>query len=488
MSIHKKMFIFIPMLVLLMSFVSYFLFNSSRNVQESYSLMMNRVLLYKQVSRESKEVMRYLNRYVIQLDAESYSDLDRHTKLLRELRDEIGRLERNETNALQVENYLNMMDTFLDQSWELLTNMDQDSRMKAGAYIQAEQTAGFIGEDGQALVDLELEHYRPVYEDMMQANKRINELGVYLVFTVALLSFVIALWLSTSISIPIRRLVLTAKQISKGRLDTKAPELRTGDEIGILAQTFNQMLDNMQDLMAKNVQSVEKERLVKELELKMLQSQINPHFLFNTLNAIAKLAYIEGAEKTSDLTVSVSRLLRYNLQKLDHPVTLRDEVEHAMEYVAIQKARFRERIRFVTDIDGDALEQTVPCLTLQPILENAVIHGIEDMEEGAELKLGIHMEDAHITVEITDNGAGMDERNRLHLLDSVAEDAPAPHRGKRETTGIGTANVFKRLHLFYDGMERIEVESGLGEGTTVRFILPIRLEVSPKGAEEVSHV
>lgn len=482
MSIHKKMFIFIPLLALLMSFVSYFIFNSSRNVQETYSVMMDRLLLYKQVSRESKEVMRYLNRYVIQLDAESYPELERHVKGLRELRRNIGEMEKNVSNTLQVENYVNMMDTFLDQTWELLTSMELDSKTKAVAYLQAEQTSRYIAEDGQALVDLELEHYRPLYEDIMGSNKRINRIGVYLVFTVAVLSVVISLWLSSSISGPIRRLVLTAKQISKGKWDTKAPDMHTGDEIGILCQTFNQMLDNIRDLMEKNVKSMEKDRLVKELELKTLQSQINPHFLFNTLNAVAKLAYLEGAEKTSDLTVSVSRLLRYNLQKLNHPVTLREEVEHAGEYMAIQKARFRERIRFETEIDEGALDQAVPCLTLQPILENALIHGVENMEEGALLMLRIASSGSRVLIEIKDNGAGMDAKTRTKLLHSWTEEVSAPFHSKAGSTGLGTANVFKRLHLFFDGGEQIDIESSLGGGTTVRFQLPVRTH-SP-GREE----
>jgi sensor histidine kinase YesM len=473
MSIRSKLFIFIPLLVLLMSFVSYFLFESGKNVQESYYLMMDRILLYKQVSKESKEVMRYLNRYVIQIDEESYPDLRKHLGALEGLRDHLVNMEKNEVNALPIQNYQNMIDTFQEQSRGMIGGKEESSNAKAGAYLQAEQISRYIGEDGQALVDLEMEHYRPIYENIMLTTAKMNKLGLYLVFTVALLSIVFSLWLSSSISGPIRRLVLTAKLISKGKLDTKAPELSTGDEIGILCQTFNRMLDNIQELMDKNMKGLMKDRLVKELELKALQSQINPHFLFNTLNAIAKLAYIEGAEKTSDLTVSVSRLLRYNLQKLDHPVTLRDEVQHALEYLAIQKARFRDRIQFVTEIDERAMEQIIPCLTLQPILENALVHGIEDMEEGALLKLGIACREDRVLIEIADNGAGMSEDIRTMLLQSIVKDVPRPHRGKEQSTGLGTVNVFKRLQLFYDGMQSIEIISAEGEGTTIRFYLPL---------------
>ncbi|UJF34902.1 sensor histidine kinase [Paenibacillus hexagrammi] len=485
MSIHRKLFIFIPLLVLLMSFVSYFLFESSKSAQESYFLLMDRILLYKQVSRECSDVMKYLYRYDIQMDADTFPELQRHVNELTGLREQLAGMDRNDLNALPIKNYINMLDTFMEQITTMIDgSQTQDSNTKAGTYLQAEKVSRFIGEEGQGLVDLELEHYRPLYEHIMQTTSEMNKLGVYLVFTVALLSIVGALWLSSSISIPIRRLVLTAKQISKGKLDTKAPELHTGDEIEILGKSFNHMLDNIQDLMAKNMKSLENERLVKELELKTLQSQINPHFLFNTLNAIAKLAYIEGAERTSELTVSVSRLLRYNLQKLDHPVTLRDEVGHAMEYMTIQKARFRDRIHFVAEIDETALDQIVPCLTLQPILENAIVHGIEDMEEGAELTLSIVKEQQHVRVDIKDNGKGMDEEIRAMLLQSILEESRWPLHVKKQSTGLGTANVFKRLQLFFDGRQSIDIISSKGAGTIVRFRLPSGEEAADTKEEE----
>ncbi|MFC5449873.1 sensor histidine kinase [Paenibacillus aestuarii] len=474
MSIHRKLFFFIPLLVLLMSFVSYFLFESSKSAQEGYSLLMDRIMLYKQVSRESNEVMRFLYRFDIQMDADSYPDLTTHVHELKALREQLAAMDRSDLNALQIENYTSMLDTFLEQTSAMIGgSQTQDSNKKAGDYIQAEKVSRFIGEGGQALVDLELEHYRPIYENIMRTTSEMNKLGVYLVFTVALLSIIFSLWLSTSISIPLRKLVLTAKQISKGKLDMKAPEIHTGDEIEILGKSFNHMLDNIQDLMGKHMQSLENDRLVKELELKTLQSQINPHFLFNTLNAIAKLAYIEGAHRTSELTVSVSRLLRYNLQKLDHPVTLRDEVGHAMEYITIQKARFRDRIHFETDIDDAALDQMIPCLTLQPILENAIVHGIEEVEEGAVLELRIIKDEEQVIIEIMDNGIGMDEEVRTLLIQSVSEETKWPLHVKKQSTGLGTTNVFKRLQLFFDGKQTIEIVSGKGEGTLVRFRLPL---------------
>lgn len=473
MSIRLKLLICIPLLVLLMSSVSFVLFESGKNVQESYHLMMNRIMLYKEVSYEVGENMRSLNRLIMQVDPESFPEVEKHLAAVLDLRSRLDGMATIGGSDLPLKNYSHIIDTFLEQAGQMITEIDgRDANKLAGAYIEAEQTQRFIREEAQELVDLELDQYKPIYGEIMQTTGKLNGLGSLLVITAALLSICMAVWLSGSITGPIRRLVATAKLISKGRMDTKAPESVGNDEISILCRAFNGMIDNIQELMKENIKSAEKDRLVKELELKMLQSQINPHFLFNTLNSIAKLAYLEGASRTSDLTVSVSRLLRYNLQKLDQAVPLREEVEHLNEYINIQRARFRDRVAFVMEIEEEALDGMVPCLTLQPIFENAFVHGLEQMEEGAVLSLSIRCHGEELDIRISDNGAGMNRETVARLMGSIQKEAP-PLGGKGQSTGLGTHNVFKRLHLFFDGQQSIEIHSSEGQGTEVRFRLPL---------------
>ncbi|OMF92078.1 sensor histidine kinase [Paenibacillus sp. FSL R7-0337] len=474
MSIRLKLLICIPLLVLLMSSVSFVLFQSGKNVQESYHLMMNRIMLYKEVSYEVGENMRSLNRFIMQVDTDSFPEVEKHLGAVLELRSRLDGMNTIGGSGLPLMNYSHLIDTFVEQAGQMITEIDgQDANSLAGAYIGAEQTQRFIREEAQELVDLELDQYKPIYAEIMSTTAKLNRMGSLLVITAALLSICMAVWLSSSITGPIRRLVATAKQISKGRMDTKAPESVNNDEISILCRAFNGMIDNIQELMKENIQSAEKDRLVKELELKMLQSQINPHFLFNTLNSIAKLAYLEGAARTSDLTVSVSRMLRYNLQKLDQAVPLREEVEHVNEYINIQRARFRDRIAFEMEIDEEAMDGMVPCLTLQPIFENAFVHGLEQMEEGAILTLSIRYRSGQVEIVISDNGAGMNRETVARLMGSTQQEAPHSS-GKGQSTGLGTHNVFKRLHLFFDGQQLIEINSSEGQGTAVLFLLPFR--------------
>lgn len=159
-------------------------------------------------------------------------------------------------------------------------------------------------------------------------------------------------------------------------------EVQSNDELKVLGDAFNHMRLNIHSLVQEIKDQSELDQLLKEMELKHLQNQINPHFLFNTLNAVSKMAYLEDANATSSLIDSVAAILRHSLGEIDTHVTLGDEVAIVGDYFNIQKSRFSERVQFITEIDETCLAIKIPRLTLQPLVENAFIHGIEEREEG----------------------------------------------------------------------------------------------------------
>ncbi|MBS2772856.1 histidine kinase [Anoxybacillus rupiensis] len=471
MKIRMKLFIFIPLLVLLLNVIAFFIFQSGKKVQESYDVMMQRIFLYKQVSSEMQENLRFLSGYMIHQDEKNYRLLVKHRQRLEDLHQQLSHRKLQGNDALTLENYKHMIGVFIELEASIVQMMvNKQLSDYAEPYNEIEKVSTFIREDSQALVDLELSAYQPVYKQMLINIGKMNELGRILFVLTTLLSIVFAIWLSRTIVIPIYRLVFAAKQISAGKLDAHIPQMDGNDEIGLLGKTFQQMMENLRMLISKNMEILEKEKLVRELELKALQSQINPHFLFNTLNVISKLAYIEGAEQTSELTISTSNLLRYNLRKLDEPVTLRDEVAHAKEYFAIQKARFRDRIMFQLDIAEECLGQVIPCLTLQPLLENAFVHGIEGMEAGAVIRLSVRQKRDRIHVVISDNGTGMEEEVRQAILQSSSYSFSK----KGHSTGLGMANVLRRLRLFYGTEDIVDICSAPNKGTSIILMLPKR--------------
>ncbi|MBO1510926.1 sensor histidine kinase [Metabacillus bambusae] len=474
MNIRAKLFIFIPILVLLLNVVAFVIFQNGKIVQDSYNIMMERVLQYKQISNETSENLLFLNSYILNHDDKSYDEFIQHKEQLIELWLQLSKEEDGEFKDIQMKNYHQMVTSFLDFETAVIDSLKRDDfESYLSKYEDAERVAEFIKEDGQLMVDRELSYYQPIYNDIINYSEKINKLGIALFIVTTLLSIVFAFWMSQSISIPISRLVDKAKQISKGNLDIETEDVtKTNDEIGILGKAFHQMLKDLKHYISQHIQALENNRIVKELELKALQSQINPHFLFNTLNIISQLAYIEGAEKTSDLTVTTSNLIRYNLRKLDQPVTLKDEVEHIKEYFMIQKARFQDRVSYEYDIEERVLDQIIPSLTLQPILENAFVHGIEEKEQGGRITISMKEVDSIIQIQLSDNGNGMDENIRYKLLNFLTEEHSTSLSPTKSSTGLGTINVFKRLHLFYGEETKIEIESQPGIGTSVIFKLP----------------
>jgi len=213
---------------------------------------------------------------------------------------------------------------------------------------------------------------------------------------------------------------------------------------------------------------------LKEAKLKALESQVNPHFLFNTINTIAKLAFLEGAIGTETMAYALADLMRYSLRRSQDTyglVTLRDEVEHVRQYLLIQGVRYRDRLEVNFEIDETALEIRVPPLSLQPIIENAFVHGLERSERPGQLLLSVQRAREYIVISVQDNGVGISREQVNKLLTDEADEIsqqPSAH-----TTGLGLAHVRDRLRYYYGEKCQLVIESELGSGTTVRVLLPL---------------
>ncbi|TQS00962.1 sensor histidine kinase [Paenibacillus ottowii] len=469
MTIRKKLLLFIPLLVVFANIIAYFVFQSGKVVQQSYDEMLGRILLIEQTSEAAESNLNLL--YAFLLNPRGDKSVQGPTEYqLKQLKGKIQDVSDSTDPSFAEEDYVNLLSTFLEQKQAaVLDAKAQEPQSAFEHYIEAEKTVSYIHEEGQRLIDAELAYYRPIIENIRNKNEQMNGLGVALFGMNALMGVLLAIWVSRSITVPVGKLVGLAKRIATGDLDIK-PQPRRDDELGVLADAISQMSADLSILIEKDKQSLEMQRLVKELELLALQNQINPHFLFNTLNVLSKLAILEGAEKTSDLIVSLSNLLRYSLQKLDKPVTLKEELDHIGEYVTIQQARFRDRIRFDLHFDASVLQQQIPALTIQPLIENAFLHGVADMENGAIITLMLSRVDQDVQIEISDNGKGMAEETRLSVLrlEGRAESS--------SSTGLGMQNVFRRLQLFYGKEGMVEISSSTGRGTTITIRIPVKQE------------
>ena len=281
-----------------------------------------------------------------------------------------------------------------------------------------------------------------------------------------------------SVISPLEQLALLSRKIAKN--DFSDPDLpaRSDDEVGELVRAFNLMkratasyitaLQEKQEMAERlhqeELERVEMEKNLEATRLEMLKSQINPHFLFNTLNTIARMAQLEEASTTEKMITSLGSLFRYNLKTTESEVILARELRVVDDYLYIQQIRFGSRIQYRRRVEVDESSVLIPSFSLQPLVENAIIHGISKKEQGGMLHLHIWARRDQIILSVADSGAGM-SRERLAELKAAC--------GKRSTSkaGIGLGNIYKRLHMMYEDGE-LRIYSKENMGTIIQMRIP----------------
>lgn len=439
----------------------------NNKTQTQYNEILQRYLSMNEVPSTSEKMITDLNNYMLNPTLDNRELLISSKSKILQAKNDIYYL-RNAENDFAVTNYMNLIDSFIETTDRLLLfHSENEIETAAVEFTEATRISNYISEMTLTLIGTELKTYERFYLEIIEQSAELKRLGIWLLLLSTFLLLFISYWFSMSITKPVQQLTQAANELSKGRFDLEV-KVDTKDEIAFLAKTFDRMRININKLISEIKHKAQLEHelqqnkiLLQESQFRSLQSQINPHFLFNTLNTISKKAYLEGSEETSDLLVNVAGLLRYNLKRIDRSVTLQEEVVVLQQYMGIQKARFTDRLTLHMEMDKTCLNVKIPALTLQPIIENAVIHAIEPKENGGTIWFRIVDESDRVTIEIEDDGMGMAEDKIERILNEEAFE-PEGH-----STGIGFSNVVKRLRLWYQQEDVINIESAPGEGTKV---------------------
>ncbi|MEK3733405.1 sensor histidine kinase [Paenibacillus sp. FSL M8-0334] len=305
-------------------------------------------------------------------------------------------------------------------------------------------------------------------DSIVKEANRINRLAM----TVILISLLLALLLIYSFSHLISsRLLRLSKHISKvgtGNLGV-AMEIDGRDEIGQLSRQFNSMVSSIGELMNEVQESNQQKRLLEqkqnEIKFKMMASQINPHFLFNALESIRMEAHIKGETEIARVVRMLGKLMRSNIEVGSGKTTIKDEIEMVECYLDIQKFRYEDRLRFEVQVDPEALLFRIPPLIIQPLVENAVIHGMDNKQEATTVRVTVTAENEAILISVADDGAGIDP-NRLEMIRGFLEESEEQER-------IGLRNVHVRLQLTYGPASGLHIESEPGQGTIIQFSIPM---------------
>ena len=303
----------------------------------------------------------------------------------------------------------------------------------------------------------------------------------------ALVAF--ALLFSRSVTHPLEKLAAAAEELSRGYFDGPAVTLPESVELRAVARAFNSMSAGIRTLIAdlqdkhelelrlhqQELSNISMERSLREAQLVALQSQVNPHFLFNTLNSVARTARVEEAARSEQLIRGLSTVLRYILRNPRRSVSLQDELHIAEQYLDLQQVRFGQRLNVEITAAHDVMVAQIPPLILQPLVENAVIYGVEPVEDGGLVRIRAHREGGQLVVEVEDNGTGMDADTVNHLLQDD------PDTSGEETRGIGVLNVRNRLALFFGPDHQFLIRSSPGAGTKITLRVPLHVAAETYG-------
>lgn len=278
-----------------------------------------------------------------------------------------------------------------------------------------------------------------------------------------------SIFLSTIITRPIIKLTNTMKNAKMDELKPN-PHISSINEIVDLNNTYNQMVENTNHLIQ---QVYEKELLRSRSELKALQAQIDPHFLYNTLNALYWSLEDKGEEKLADQVIAMSEFFRYTIGNADKDqVTIREALEQIERYLQIMKMRMGDRLLWDVSAQEDCLDTKIPKLIIQPLVENAILHGIGNQRKQGAVSIKVKKAEnsPNLVISVSDNGVGIDQETLRAINESIEGGGVASSKG----TGIGLANVNKRLSLSYEkqSLAILTVRSDQGKGTEVTFEIP----------------
>lgn len=291
-------------------------------------------------------------------------------------------------------------------------------------------------------------------------------LCIILIILIGALASITVMYISQGIVNPIETLVDVTGQISEGDFSVRAG-IDTGDEISDLAISINDMTQKLES-MVNTIK--EDERKMRHTELRLLQEQINPHFLYNTLDTIVWLIESNRAEEAEDMVVSLSSFFRLVLSHGQELITISDEAKHIRSYLEIQQVRYKDILDYNIEIDESIYQYRILKLTLQPLVENALYHGIKYKRAKGTIDVKGIFENGKIVLTVQDDGVGMDEETLNHLQSEIIKPC------QETEAGFGLANVNERIRMHFGQEYGIKISSRLSEGTKVTVTIPARNE------------
>ena len=330
---------------------------------------------------------------------------------------------------------------------------------------------------------VQLEEYR----NFLELFRKVQMYSLLQILLATAFAFSLLMQMVNNINSPMSQLSLMAGKLSSGDFNIPDVHFTSVDEVNQVTEAFNDMKHNIrhsieelqkqkemeQEIMTERVRNLKMEQMLKRMELYTLQAQMNPHFLFNTINTGVQLAIVEEADRTAEFMENLADLFRYNIQEKQFFVPLRHELDGLESYYNILKIRFPKTLSLVLDVQDDILDRySCPSMVLQPLVENSVLHAFKQKEGIGTVRVSVRYEDPILIISVRDDGAGIPDETVKSLLE------PHTHDYLLSSKVMGLENVIQRCYFFYpDQKDVIDIITTPNQGTEI--VIKIHTEVQP---------
>ncbi|MFA5675253.1 MAG: histidine kinase [Christensenellales bacterium] len=480
-------------------FAGLYIYNSSQLLMRETSQMFDKNNELTEVYNEVQKLQAELETY---LSTSSSDSLLSFYEYMGNIGKNVGSLLSNADNSargVKIKNVSNMIQHYLTLA-EDTANAKRGRNTDAyiSNYRDTVKINGYISDYIKGIMSGDLTDSAAKYlilRSRMQNATIINYLLLGCICVFAIGAIVV---FSREVTKPITRLSDYASEISRGNFDIVIEPSNSGSEIDMLYKVFDLMVINIRDhvnqlqekrrlertLHRQKMNNLVMQNALHEAELLALQSQMNPHFIFNTISIGANIAMLQGDDVVRSYLENAADIFRYNLKGLESYATLQEEIDNAVAYMYVLKARFGDSIEFEINTGDDprALKLAVPHMMLQPIIENAYIHGISGKEEGGRITLHVESSSSYVYVTVSDTGPGMSNETIDALLKGESK-RKKPAIG--HTTGIGIDNVLRRLRMIFETQDVMDIKCN-SAGTRIIFKLPYPAEEGDKYVQRSS--
>jgi sensor histidine kinase YesM len=393
---------------------------------------------------------------------------------------------KNQAGSVETKSLLQSLDSSFysyqrESNYVAANYYEKDNRYYSNMY-QAQKINLYIQQYCDEMLNSEVADSFNKYESMASYRRSYLLINISVLISMIPLSIFVVSYMNIHLAMPLNSLYLAALQIADGNFDVKIDACGLEKTLQVLADAFNYMRLNIKnmledvkataqakaDLLLEKLKNIEYQQLLDRARFQVLQAQINPHFIFNTLNSISRTILLQMNDEAVAMIDLLASLLRYNLGDADNHAYIGEELESVEKYLKIQQYRFSNRISYEIHCD-EKLQKTVlvPRFTIQPLVENAVIHGLESRAEGGTIAVRVARRQDDCVIQISDNGVGMSEKRLRELTTTQVKE-----RG--HINAIGVKNTMDRIRLFTDKDDSFHITSELGVGTVLRLTVPIR--------------